>query len=236
VERLQKILSAHGAASRREAERLILSGQVTVNGETAKIGQSARYGVDEIAVRGAPIGPAAEPVYIMLNKPAGYITTMRDDRGRRTVMDLVKDAGAKVYPVGRLDMDTEGLLLLTNDGQFANAVAHPSFNKAKTYEARVRGDAAGAAVLLRAPIEVDSRIVRAGSVKLAGRTAGGGVLLITINEGRNRQLRKMCAACGLEVLSLKRLSIGPLELGALKTGKWRRLTDEERRSLLGVRI
>jgi len=236
VERLQKILSAHGAASRREAERMILAGQVTVNGKPAKIGQSAQFGIDDIAVNGIPLAPIFELVYIMLNKPVGYITTMRDDRGRKTVRELVQDAGVKVYPVGRLDMDTEGLLLMTNDGNFANAVAHPSFNKTKTYEARVRGDAVKAAALLRGPIEIDSHVVRAASVTVTERTENGGTLRITIHEGRNRQLRKMCAQCGLELVSLKRLAIGSLELGKLKTGKWRYLTDKERLSLYGSNI
>ena len=233
AERLQKILSAHGVASRRESEKLILSGQVTVNGKTAVIGQSARLGCDEIAINGIPLAPRDEFVYIMLNKPIGYITSMRDDRGRKTVADLVSDAGIRVYPVGRLDMDTEGLLLMTNDGRFANTVAHPSSNKTKTYEAHVRGDAARATNLLRRPMEVDFHLVHAASVILIKRTVDGGVLHISINEGRNRQLRKMCTLCGLELLALRRLSIGSLELGGLKTGKWRYLTDPERKSLCG---
>jgi 23S rRNA pseudouridine2605 synthase len=231
-QRVQKILSGHGVASRRESERLILLGRVTVNGKPAAIGQSAQVGYDDIAVNGVPLAPKDRLIYIMLNKPVGYISTMRDDRGRKTVADLVNDAGARVYPVGRLDMETEGLLLMTNDGQFANAVAHPSYNKTKTYEARVRGDAGRAVALLRRPMEVDSYLVHAASVILTEQTVDGGVLLITINEGRNRQLRKMCAQCGLKLLSLKRLSIASLELGTLRPGKWRYLTDEERQSLI----
>ena len=234
--RIQKILSAHGVASRREAERLILAGRVAVNGKPASIGQSARFECDDITVDGVPLIPRGESVYIMLNKPRGFITTASDDRNRKTVMDLVMDVGTRVYPIGRLDKDTEGLLLMTNDGQFANAIMHPSYNKAKTYETYVRGDTKRAVHMLRLPLVVDSHQVQAASVVLIKQTANGGVLHITVNEGRNRQIRKMCAQCGLEVVSLKRLSIGSLELGLLKTGKWRSLTEEERQSLFSLQI
>jgi len=229
--RIAKILSAHGIASRRESERMILAGRVSVNGIPARIGQCALAGYDKIAVDGVLIEPRGELVYIMLNKPRGYITTMSDDRGRTTVVDLVTDVGVRVYPVGRLDINTEGLLLMTNDGQFANAVAHPSYNKTKTYVARVRGDAAGALDALCMPMMIDDRMIRAVSVRLTKLTTDGGIYEITINEGRNRQLRKMCAKCDLEVLSLKRLSIGAVRLGSLEAGKWRHLTDLEKKSL-----
>ncbi|MDR0489890.1 MAG: rRNA pseudouridine synthase [Oscillospiraceae bacterium] len=232
-ERIQKILSAHGASSRRKAEQLILEGRVTVNGVVAKLGESAEDGVDEIAIDGIPLDPIGHLVYIMLNKPRGYITTMSDERGRDTVTQLVGYNGARVYPVGRLDMDSEGLLLLTNDGHFANAVMHPSHNRAKTYEVRVRGDVNSGAKLLRQPITVDSHIVQAASVEVNERTAAGGVLLISINEGRNRQIRKMCEQCGLNAVQLKRISIGTLELGSLKPGQWRHLTDEEVAAVAG---
>jgi 23S rRNA pseudouridine2605 synthase len=209
--RIQKILSAHGVASRRKAEALILEGRVTVNGLKAELGR--------------------ELVYIMLNKPRGYVTTMSDERGRKTVMSLLTDLDARVFPVGRLDINSEGLLLLTNDGLFANTVAHPSFNKAKTYEVRVRGDAAGAVGPLGRPMELDFHMILAEGVTLAKRTADGGILRITISEGRNRQIRKMCANCGLDVVSLKRVSIGSLALGELRTGKWRHLTKEELRNM-----
>jgi len=231
AERIQKILSAHGIASRRDAEKMILEGRVTVNGLTARLGQSAQSGRDDIAVDGTSLSPVKEKVYIMLNKPRGYITTRSDERGRKTVMELVEGSGAKVYPVGRLDMYSEGLLLMTNDGQFANSVAHPSNNHAKTYELRVRGDAAGALELLRRPMEIDSRIVQAKSVSLVETTADGGDFRVTVGEGRNRQIRKMCALCGLRVLSLRRVSIGALEIGALEPGHWRYLTEEEIKSL-----
>lgn len=227
-ERIQKILSAHGAASRRAAEQMIRDGRVTVNRTVAVLGQRASFPGDIISIDGRPLEPSGEPVYIMLNKPRGYITTVSDERGRKTVMSLVRDIGVRVYPVGRLDKDSSGLLLMTNDGQFSHAVTHPSNDKIKTYDVLVRGDAAAAAGLLRRPTEIDSRTIRAASVRLIERDEAGGVLRIAINEGRNRQIRKMCAKYGLEVQSLKRVSIGPLELGSLETGKWRHLTREER--------
>ena len=232
-ERLQKILSAHGAASRRGAERIILEGRVTVNGITASLGQSAIFESDVIEVDGVRVGPRGAAAYIMLNKPRGYITTVSDDRGRKTVMDLVSGAGVKVYPVGRLDMDSEGLLLLTNDGSFAETVAHPSYNKLKTYEVYVRGDVSAALPILRLPITVDSHSVHADSVAVTEHKGRAAVLRVTIHEGRNRQIRKMCAACGLEVGALKRVAIGALELGGLESGQWRFLTEDEVQALIG---
>ena len=230
-ERLQKVLSSRGIASRREAEHMIQDGRVKVNGKTAEIGQCAQADSDIITVDGKPIGPASEYVYIMLNKPRGYITTSSDDRGRKTVMSLVAGIDRRVYPVGRLDMDSEGLLLLTDDGSFAQAVAHPSGNKVKTYEAHVRGDAAGAVSAMSEPMIIDSRAIRAVTVEVIRQDSISATLRISIREGRNRQVRKMCRICGLTVLSLSRVSIGGLELGALKTGQWRYLTDEEVRLL-----
>ena len=226
-QRLQKILSAFGVASRREAERLIQDGRVCVNDSVAVLGQSALCGVDRITVDGVPLACKEQFVYIMMNKPRGYLTTMTDDRGRSTVMELLQDINIRVYPIGRLDLNTEGLLLFTNDGEFANSVAHPSFNKTKTYQVRVRGNASEAVQLLTKPIEVDGRMVRAVKAELISESAKGGVLEITINEGRNRQIRKMCAQTGVVVLKLKRISIGELKLGTLETGKWRYLTTKE---------
>ena len=233
LERIQKILSAHGVASRREAERLIAEGRVFVNGVAAKLGDSARSDNDDIVVDGVPLRHKDELVYIMLNKPRGYITSVNDELGRKTVMELVKEVGVRIYPVGRLDVGSEGLLLMTNDGRFANAVMHPSHNKSKTYEVRACGDVGNSIQLLRRAMEIDSRAVKAVSVRLREKTADGAVILITINEGRNRQIRKMCAMSGLTVKALKRLSIGPLKLGSLGTGQWRRLTDEEVGMLFG---
>ena len=230
-ERLQKILSAHGIATRRASESLILEGGVCVNGVTATLGQSVRPDIDEITVDGVSLTGYAEHVYIMLNKPRGYLTTVRDDRGRKTVMELVSVPGVRVYPVGRLDYNSEGLLLFTNDGLFANSVSHPSGGKKKTYEVTVRGDAVKAAKLLSEPVSVDSHLLQAVSVLLITESVDSGVLEITISEGKNRQIRKMCTACGVSVSALKRISVGPVELGSLETGKWRYLTEEEVRSL-----
>jgi len=225
MERISKILSAHGVASRREAERMILAGRVTVGGITAQLGQSAEC--HEIAIDGKPLTPQGEFVYIMLNKPRGYVTTMRDERGRKTVRELVAGVGTRVYPAGRLDINSEGLLIMTNDGRFANAVTHPSHNKAKTYRVRVRGDITGAEESLSRPMEIDLHMTRPASVRLLRRTEDGGIFLIRIHEGRNRQIRKMCEQCGLAVESLKRVSIGELKLGTLKSGQWRHLTEAE---------
>jgi len=232
-QRVQKILSAHGIASRREAEKLILDGHVTVNGIQAHLGQSAEFGRDEICVNGAPILPRGELVYIMLNKPRGYVTTRSDERGRKTVMSLVEGICPGLFPVGRLDINSEGLLIFTNDGQFAQTVTHPSRGKKKTYEVRVRGDAESAVATLCGPLLIDSHIVTALAAELVYKTEDGGLLRITIGEGRNRQIRKMCVSCGLDVVMLKRISIGALKLGSLKTGNWRHLKDEEVQSLSG---
>ncbi|MCL2079255.1 MAG: rRNA pseudouridine synthase [Oscillospiraceae bacterium] len=225
--RLSKILSAGGIASRRKAEALIISGRVKVNGQTARLGQSANPGTDEICVDGKPVLVNDRLVYVMLNKPKGYLTTVSDDRGRKTVMELISDIGTRVYPVGRLDLDSEGLLIFTNDGDFANKVAHPSSGKCKTYDVDVQGDAITAANLLKRPLQIDGRKVVAAQVKLVTSEQNGGILRISIQEGRNRQIRKMCSACGVKVKSLKRVSIGELRLGTLDLGKWRYLTEDE---------
>jgi len=226
-ERLQKILSAHGIASRRKAEQMILDGKVAINGITAMLGQSATPGQDIITVDGVPLEERDKHVYIVLNKPSGFLTTVSDEFGRKTVMELVSDVGMKVYPVGRLDLDTEGLLIFTNDGEFANRVMHPSFNLQKTYLANIRGDVDNAIELMREPLVIDSYTVYAVHVDLLKRSNDGGVLKITIAEGRNRQIRKMCTACGVAVKTLKRISVGTLKLGDLKLGSWRYLSDEE---------
>ena len=226
-ERLQKILSARGVASRRKAEELIEAGLVTVNGTVAGVGDKADPDRDIITVNGTGLPERGGLVYIMLNKPRGYITTMKDEKGRPTVADLTRDVGTRVYPVGRLDWDSEGLLLMTNDGDFANKAAHPSGNKEKTYLVTVRGDAERAAEKLRAPMVIDGYRIRPQKVELTAP----GTLRITIREGRNRQIRKMCAAVGLEVLTLKRMSVGPVSLGSLEPGRWRYLTEEEIRGI-----
>ena len=228
-ERIQKILSTHGVTSRRGAEKLIAQGRVSINGVTAVIGQSAEPSVDEILIDGKVLKKKDEAVYIMLNKPLGYVTTMSDEAGRKTVSVLVSDVKARVYPVGRLDINSEGLLLMTNDGDFANKIMHPSKNIVKVYRVRVVGDVAAALGRMRGVMTIDSHTVKANFVKVLNNNTetGEAIIKIGISQGLNRQIRKMCAACDLKVKSLKRVSVGNLHLGDLKSGKYRFLSDSE---------
>lgn len=228
TERLQKIIAEAGIASRREAERMIEAGRVKVNGETARLGQKANLDWDLIEVDGKSIEGREEMVYIMLNKPRGYVCTMRDERGRKTVAELTAGCGARVYPVGRLDMNSEGLLIMTNDGAAANRMAHPSGEVKKTYHVRVKGDGIAAkSALLEKPIEFEGVSYRGAKVKLLDIGDDRALISMTISEGKNHEIRNMCAAVGLEVLRLKRVSEGKLELGSLKYGEWRELTGSE---------
>ena len=232
AERLQKLISAAGLMSRRAAEECISAGRVTVNGRIASLGDRADEELDLILVDGRPLPRHGARTYIMLNKPRGYVTTMSDEKGRRDVTELVRGLG-RVYPVGRLDMYSEGLLIMTDDGDFANTLMHPSHNFKKTYRTWVQGEDVGLAVeYLRGELDIGDCIVRAESVDIERLIPGGAVLLITIGEGRNRQVRKMCACCGLKVTRLMRISEGGLELGDLPPGKWRRLTEEEIQSVM----
>ena len=226
-ERLQKILSARGIASRRKAEEWILAGRVQVNGSVAQLGDSADPDMDEILLDGRPLPSMEDHVYIMLNKPRGYVTTLSDEKGRQNVAQLVADCGVRVYPVGRLDMDSEGLLLLTNDGDFANKLMHPKHEVKKTYEVTVRGYHPAAPSLLRRPIELDGYPIREPQVKLVRAEGEKAKLLVTIHEGRNRQVRRMCEAAGMTVTRLQRIQEGNLHLGNLPLGKWRNLTQDE---------
>ena len=228
-ERLQKLISSAGLASRRAAEELIKQGRVKVNGETASLGMSADPELDDIRVNGKRLRISGTRVYIMLNKPRGYVTTLSDEKGRKTVAELVKGAGRRLYPVGRLDLNSEGLLIMTDDGEAANALMHPSHEVGKTYRVTVSGREPEAAVReLEALREVEGEPIRPGQVSFAGETGEGKYMLdVTIHEGRNRQVRKMCAAAGLEVRRLVRIAEGELSLGGLQTGKWRHLTSEE---------
>lgn len=228
-ERLQKLISSAGLASRRAAEELIKQGRVEVNGETASLGMSADPELDDIRVNGKRLRISGTRVYIMLNKPRGYVTTLSDEKGRKIVAELVKGAGRRLYPVGRLDLNSEGLLIMTDDGEAANALMHPSHEVGKTYRVTVSGREPEAAVReLEALREVEGEPIRPAQVSLAGETGEGKYMLdVTIHEGRNRQVRKMCAAAGLEVRRLVRIAEGELSLGGLQTGKWRRLTSEE---------
>lgn len=226
-ERLQKLLSAAGVCSRRAAETYLTAGRVTVNGEPARLGQKADPDRDEILVDGRPLAPRAKPVYILLNKPRGYVTTLSDERGRKTVAELVADCGARVYPVGRLDLDSEGLLLLTNDGDWAQHLLHPSHEVEKTYHVSVFGPVAGAAARLAAMTDLEGEPIRPARVEVLRQTARTAVLAVTIHEGKNRQIRRMCARCGLTVKRLRRVQEGPLKLGNLPSGKWRDLSENE---------
>ena len=227
-ERLQKIISAAGLMSRRKAEEYIRAGRVTLNGLTASLGDRADPEKDLILVDGSELPSCGQKVYIMLNKPAGYVTTVKDEKGRRNVAQLVSGLGVRVYPVGRLDMYSEGLLLMTNDGDFANRVMHPSNMKSKTYHTWVQGqNISRAAERLRRPMELDGYITRPAKVELLELSEGGGLLAISIGEGRNRQVRKMCAAAGLRVTRLRRVSEAGLELGTLESGQWRHLSQAE---------
>ena len=227
-ERLQKIISASGLMSRRAAEELIAAGKVSVNGVTAALGDKAEAGVDKILVDGKALPSAGEKLYIMLNKPRGYVTTLSDEKGRKNVTELIKELGTRLYPVGRLDMYSEGLLLMTNDGDFANRLMHPSHQVDKCYHTWVKGEDMGWAVeLLRCPMEIDGYVTSPAQVDILELKGEEALLGITIHEGRNRQVRKMCEAAGLKVTRLMRVSEGGVELGTLESGKWRRLTEEE---------
>lgn len=226
-EKLQKIIAASGLMSRRAAEKLIQEGRVSVNGITASLGDRAEDS-DNITVDGRSLPSAGARTYIMLNKPKGYVCTLSDEKGRRNVTELVSLPGERLYPVGRLDMYSEGLLLMTNDGDFANFLMHPSNEFVKTYRTWVQGDDIKAAVIrLSWPMEIDGVEVCADTVEMERSYPDGAVLLISIHEGRNRQVRKMCAQAGLKVTKLLRISEGPLALGELAPGKWRELTEDE---------
>lgn len=226
-ERLQKILAQAGLCSRREAEKWMLDGRVTVNGRAASPGDRADLKRDKVLVDGKPIGMAEEKRYLMLYKPRGYVSTRKDERGRKTVADLVRDCKARVVPVGRLDYNSEGLLLLTNDGELVHALTHPRHEVEKHYEVRVRGRLDNIPRLSE-PMEIDGYRIRPATVMVLEQDEQSAKLRLTIHEGRNRQIRKMCEQCGLEVRRLKRVAVGALPLDPrLKSGAWRDLTADE---------
>ena len=226
-ERLQKILSAAGVCSRRAAEGYLTAGRITVNGETAQLGQQADPETDDIRVDGVPLDREPEAVYLMLNKPRGYVTTVSDEQGRKTVMDLLTGVHTRIYPVGRLDRDSEGLLLLTNDGALTQRLLHPSHEVSKEYRVTVSGPVEHAAENLRRIRDVAGMAIRPAEVQMLHREGNRAELRIVIHEGRNRQIRRMCARCGLEVLRLQRVREHCLELGTLPLGQWRYLTAAE---------
>ena len=227
TQRLQKILSAYGLASRRAAEEMIRDGRVSVNGKPASLGDSADPELDIILLDGKPLPTRQGHVYILLHKPRGYVTTLSDEKDRPTVAQLVADCGVRVYPVGRLDYDSEGLLVLTNDGDFANRLMHPSHEVKKTYEVWVKGYHAAAVSLLARPITLDGRPIRRPELALLWADGDKAKLRITIHEGRNRQVRRMCQQADMVVTRLRRVAEGKLQLGDLPKGKWRYLTDDE---------
>ena len=233
--RLQKHLSECGIASRRKAEELIEQGKVKINGHIACLGAKVDPKRDKVTVRGKAVVPVNEKIYIMLNKPRGYITTMRDELGRKNVSELTADAGARLFPVGRLDRDSEGLLIMTNDGDFANKLTHPSSHVNKTYRVTVRGNADEEQILkMKEGILLDGKKTLPCDCFVAERKADRTVLIFIIHEGRNRQIRRMCEAVGLEVMRLKRTKIAGVKLGMLPQGKWRPLNEREMRRLTGV--
>lgn len=226
--RLQKILADCGVASRRKAEELIQEGKVAVNGETATIGDKADPETDKITLNGTPLHNHSKLVYIMLHKPRGYITTMSDEMERKCVAELVQKIPQRIYPVGRLDRESEGLLLMTNDGEFANAMTHPSRHVPKTYRVTVRpGVTEDQLNQMAEGIVIEGRKTAPAEVRILVQEPGRVVLQITLHEGRNREIRKMCEKLNLETARLKRIAFGPLKLGMLPAGKWRELTAEE---------
>ncbi len=231
MERVQKLIAASGYCSRRAAEELIAAGRVCIDGVPAKLGDQADADINEIAIDGKRICFTEKKRYLMLNKPRGYVTTMADEKGRRTAAELVQDCGARVYPVGRLDMDSEGLLLFTNDGALTQRLLHPSFEVDKTYQVRVTGELAAGVEALRAMRSLEGEPIAPAGVHVLKRDEGGGLISVTIHEGKNRQVRRMCAAAGLSVKRLRRVEEHGVKLGRLQSGTWRELTKDERKKL-----
>lgn len=233
--RLQKFMAEQGVASRRKSEDLIRAGKVKVNGHIAEIGMKINPRKDLVTVGKQKLTNVKnrKMVYIMLNKPRGYVTTVSDELGRKTVMDLLPDFGCRIYPVGRLDKDSEGLLLLTNDGSFTNCMTHPSHEYAKVYRVTVRPSVNDEILFnLRNGIEIDGRKTAPCEVTVLTEEENRVVLEFILHEGRNRQIRKMCESQGLEVARLKRISIGPIKLGMLKQGDYKELSEQDVKKLL----
>ena len=232
-ERLQKIIAESGLMSRRAAELAISEGRVRSNDRPARLGDRGESS-DRITLDGVELPRKEEKRYYMLNKPRGYVCSLHDEQGRKSVRDLLPASAGRVYPVGRLDLMSEGLLLLTNDGEFANRVMHPSSRILKTYRTRVEGDGLEARVArLREPFELDGVSVRAVRVRILKKTDREAVLDITIGEGRNREIRRMCEEAGLHVARLTRIAEGELRLGDLPSGRYRTLSAEEIASVMG---
>ena len=234
AERLQKIIAEAGLMSRRAAERLILDGRVTLNGQQARLGDKADL-EDEVFVDGVLLRQKEQKQYFMLNKPRGYVCSLKDEKGRRSVRELLPASAGRVYPAGRLDIMSEGLLIMTNDGEFALKLTHPSCRLTKVYRTSVSGDQlANGIARLSDPFELDGAEVKAVSGYVLKSSGNCAVLNITIGEGRNRQIRRMCELSGLHVDRLVRISEGPLTLGSLPSGKYRSLTTAEISSVMGA--
>lgn len=230
--RLQKMLAECGIASRRKAEEMIAAGRVAVNGVRAQIGDKVDVKKDKVTVDGQRVQTVDEKVYIMVHKPRGYLTSMSDDRGRKCVSELVEELPVRLFPIGRLDKDSEGLLLMTSDGDFANLIAHPSTHVPKVYRVTVRpGVTEEQLTRLAVGVEIDGRMTAPASVRVLEQQPGRVVLEFVLHEGRNRQIRNMCEAVGLEVARLKRTAIGAVKLGMLPQGRFRDLTPDEVRRL-----
>lgn len=234
MERVQKLIAAAGICSRRAAEELITAQRVTVDGAVCVLGDRADAEKNEIRIDGKLVCFTERKRYLMLNKPRGYVTTMADEKGRRTAAELVENCGTRVYPVGRLDMDSEGLLLFTNDGELTNRLLHPRFEADKTYQVRVTGDVDAGAELLRAMRDLAGEPIAPALVRVLKAEKDGGLISVTIHEGKNRQVRRMCAQAGLSVKRLRRVAEHGVKLGSLPLGQWRELTEEELR-MLGVK-
>lgn len=233
--RLQKHLSQCGIASRRKAEELIENGRVRINGRVASLGDKVDPKRDKVTVNGKNVVPVTEKVYIMLHKPRGFVTTMKDELDRKCVSDLVKNVGTKVYPVGRLDRNSEGLLIMTNDGELANALTHPSAQVNKTYRVTVKGAVTDEQIdKMASGIKLDDKVTQPCDIFVMERKEDRTVLCFIIHEGINRQIRRMCEAVKLEVMRLKRTEIAGVKLGMLKQGDWRELNDRELQRLQNV--
>ena len=233
TERIQKLLAAAGLCSRRTAEEWIAAGRVTVNGRRVRVGDKADPETDDIRVDGRPLRGAAQHVYLMLHKPRGYVTTLSDERGRPTAASLVRGCGARVYPVGRLDLDSEGLLLFTNDGALTQRLLHPSHQVDKVYIVSVSGADEDSTGHLRAVTSLDGQPIAPAQVDELYRRGDRAEYRIVIHQGKKRQIRRMCAAVGLTVTRLCRVAEGSIALGDLPPGKWRYLTAEELQSIKG---
>ncbi len=231
--RLQKFLSERGVASRRKAEELILAGKVKVNGRPVELGDKVDPMKDIVTVGGKRVGEAETPTYIMLNKPRGYVTTLSDEQGRKCVADLLGDVGVRVFPVGRLDRESEGLLLCTNDGDFANAMMHPSTHVPKNYRVTLRSEITDEQLnIFHEGMMLDGRKTAPADIFVISEHPDRTVVEIVLYEGRNRQIRRMCEQLQLPVIRLKRVAMGGVKLGMLPVGKWRHLDPKEVKALL----